>query len=164
MIMNEKEALEYGAVTQFCRLYADEELGQIEFCSLLNPPKPDALCKKDGEDLFIEVGHFYGTDSDAKKRLGRTGQSYPTEEDQQESRMMPFEYRVLTRLNNLLKSKSAKTYEGSPVWLLIRNGFPVLDKSGFLEYSDNIVVPENHSFEEIWLLCCPSIGGLIKLY
>ena len=68
MIVNEKEALEHGAVTQFCRFYADEGLGQIEFCSLLNPPKPDALCKKDGEDLFVEVGHFYGTESDAKAR------------------------------------------------------------------------------------------------
>lgn len=162
--MNEKEALEHGAVTQFCRFYADERLGQIEFCSLLNPPKPDTLCKKDGEDLFIEVGHIYGRESDAKKRLGRTGQSAPTEKEQYISRMVPLNYRVLTPLNNLLKSKSAKTYEGSPVWLLIRNGFPVFDKSDFLEHSDNIVVPENHPFEEIWLLCCPSIGGLIKLY
>ncbi len=164
MIVNEKEALERGAVTQFCRLYADERLGQIEFCSLLNPPKSDALCKKDGEDLFIEVGHFYGTESDAKKRLGRTGQSAPTEEEQHISRMMPFKHRVLARLNDLLKSKSAKTYEVSPVWLLVRNGFPALDKSDFLRDLDNIVVPENHSFEEIWLLCCPYIGGLIKLY
>ena len=164
MIVNEKEALEHGAVTQFCHFYADEGLGQIEFCSLLSPPKSDALCKKDGKDLFIEVGHFYGTESDAKKRLGRTGESAPTEEEQHESRMMSFEQRVLPRLNNLLKSKSAKIYEGNPVWLLVRNLHPALDKSDFRRDLDNIVVPENHSFEEIWLLCCPYTGGLIKLY
>lgn len=162
---NEKHGLETGALNQFSDALAvlwGE--GRFTFHELRNPPEPDGFCSLDGQPLHVEVGHFYGTQSDAKQLLGRKGKSAPTSEEQLLSSLVPLDARLLTPLNRLLADKATKTYQSSRVWLLIRSAFPLWSQDDFKEYQADIAIPTAHPFEQIWLLCGPrSSFGLLRL-
>jgi hypothetical protein len=154
--MDEKHGLEQGAVTQLAAVLAKREpsLG-FQFVESLAPPMPDTRCKAEGRDLFVEVTHFYGTDADARYVLGRYGKAAPTEKERLESSCIPLRHRYLIPLNERLRDKAEKTYPVSPVWLLIRNGLALWQEEAFRKHAEEIVVPENHPFERILLLCGP---------
>lgn len=150
----EKQGLETGALTQFSEALASKiGTGRFAFKELRDPPEPDSLCSLDGKPLYVEVGHIYGTLSDVKKSLGRTGKSAASEEQKLLSRLTALDARLITPLNSLLESKATKTYSSSRVWLLIRSAFPMWSLEDFKAYQANIIVPEVHPFEQIWLLC-----------
>ncbi|MBU8920937.1 MAG: hypothetical protein KOO63_03655 [Bacteroidales bacterium] len=163
--MAEKEELERWAVLEFAKLFtAKANRGALQFVELLKPPSPDALCHLDKSDLFVEVAHVYGTETDAKMALGREGKSAPDPRVHNANAMISFDQRVIGPLNILLKKKAGKTYDKSPVWLLVRSGFLLMDFDDFSLYQDSIAVPKNHPFEEIWLLCGKtSDSGAIQL-
>jgi hypothetical protein len=163
--MGEKKDLERAAVVEFSKLFtANANRGTLELIELLDPPAPDTRCRFAQKDLFIEVAHVYGTEADAKKRLGREKVSAGNRPLSIGDAAVPFDIRVIQRLNHLLQKKSAKMYSGSPIWLLVRSAFPLMDLEDFMSYSDSIVVPANHPFAEIWLLCGSSAkDGAIKL-
>lgn len=63
-MVSEKHALEIGAVTEFSEALVSEiGAGRFVFDRLLNPPMPDALCSFDGQPLYVEIAHLYGTKS-----------------------------------------------------------------------------------------------------
>lgn len=161
----EKQNLERGAITEFTEALASLiQPRSLVFHELRNPPEPDGFCSLDGKPLHIEVGHLYGTESDAKRLLGRNGKSAPTEKQVLQSALIPLDRRLLAPLNHLLAVKATKTYETDCVWLLIRSAFPLWNVSDFTEYKADIAIPSEHPFEQIWLLCGPqSSFGVLRL-
>jgi len=154
--INERQGLELGAVTQLAAILSEREpLLNFKFEELLEPPMPDVRCSANGEDIFVEVTHSYGTDADARLALGRTGKAAPTDRERIESSCIPLQYRFLTPLNERLKAKAKKIYFATPVWLLIRNALPIWNETEFRELSCHITVPEKHPFQRIILLCGP---------
>jgi len=162
---SEKHGLEAGALNEFSDALAilwGE--ARFEFHELRDPPEPDGLCSLGGQSLHVEVGHFYGTQSDAKQLLGRTGKSASTLEEQLHSCLVPLDARLLTPLNRLLADKATKTYQTSRVWLLIRSALPLWNLSDFEEHQAHIAIPPEHPFEQIWLLCGPRASfGVLRL-
>lgn len=162
---SEKHGLETGALNQFSdaltTLWGEP---RFAFHELREPPEPDGYCSIDGQFLHVEVGHFYGTQSDTKQLLGRTGKSAPTQEEQLLSCLVPLDARLLIPLNRLLADKATKTYQTSRVWLLIRSAFPLWNLNDFEEHQANIAIPSEHPFEQIWLLCGPRASfGVLRL-
>lgn len=161
----EKDRLETGAISQFVEAFCSKsEKDTLQFVELRKPPEPDGYCLLEGQPLYIEVGHSYGTQSDVKRLLGRTGKSAPTEDQELWARMTPLDRRLLMPLNTLLAKKARKTYSASRVWLLIRSASPLWDRYDFEQHLNSIVVPESHPFEQIWLLCGQrSLDGTIRI-
>lgn len=162
---SEKIDLEAAALNQFSESLA-VLWGEARFAfhELRDPPEPDGLCSFDGLPLHVEVGHFYGTPTDAKHLLGRTGKSAPTPEEKLLSSLIPLDTRLLFPLNRLLTDKSTKTYQTSRVWLLIRSAFPIWSLNDFEEHQAHIFIPSEHPFEQIWLLCGPRASfGVLRL-
>lgn len=171
---SEKHGLEIGALNQFAdALVPVLGEGRFTFDRLLKPPEPDALCSFDSQPLHVEVAHVYGTQSDAKKLLGRTGKSAPTQAQQMLSARVSLDgclgtdgrlLRLLTPLNDLLSDKATKKYQTSRVWLLVRSASPLWNRVDFVENQACIAVPTEHPFEKIWLLCGPRAScGLLQL-
>ncbi len=162
---SEKHGLETGALNQFSdaltALMGERRFAVHELC---NPPKPDGLCSLDGQPLHVEVGHCYGTQSDAKRLLGRKGKSAAKPQEQMLSSVVPLDARLLRPLNRLLANKATKTYQATRVWLLIRSAFPLWSVDDFKEHQADIAIPPAHPFEQIWLLCGPrSSFGVLHL-
>jgi hypothetical protein len=109
---SEKHDLEIEALIQFTdALAALWGAPRFAFHELRSPPEPDGWCTFDGEPLHVEVGHFYGTPSDAKDLLGRIGKSAATPEERRLAELVPVDVRLLTPLNRLLADKATKTYQ-----------------------------------------------------
>jgi hypothetical protein len=122
----ERHGLEQGAVTQLVSVLLEREPSlHFEFIELLDPPMPDAKCKANAADVFVEVTHIYGTDTDARYILGRQGKAAPTKREKLNSSRTPLRQRYLVPLNERISIKAAKTYPVSPAWLLIRNSLPL---------------------------------------
>jgi len=162
---SEKNGLEVAALNQFSEALAlvlGE--GRFSFHKLLSTPEPDGLCSFDGQQLHVEVAHVYGTESDAKQLLGRTGKSAATPEQQTLSNMVPLDARLLKPLNRLLADKATKKYQTERVWLLIRSAFPLWRLDDFKKHQASIEIPPAHPFEQIWLLCGPcTFFGVLRL-
>lgn len=162
---SEKQKLEIDALNQFSEALA-ALLGEDRFVfhELRDPPQPDGYCSFDGQPLHVEVGHVYGTRSDAKRLLGRTGKSAATPAEMMNARMVPLDARLLRPLNNLLADKATKTYQASQVWLLIRSAFPLWTIDNFKEHQAAIRIPRLHHFGQIWLLCGLGVNcGVLRL-
>lgn len=150
----EHKRLEQGAVEQLASVLAQHEPTiQFQFIESLSPPKPDTRCTAEGRDVYVEVTHIYGTKADAKFMLDRKGKDSPTWDEQIGAACIPIHSRLLLPLNELLDSKAKKIYPVSPVWLLIRNALPLWQEDEFRDHLDEIVIPKNHTFQRILLLC-----------
>ena len=162
---SEKHGLETGALNQFSEVFSLEHgNGRFVFHELRNPPEPDGLCALDGHTLYVEVGHIYGEESDAKRLLGRTGRAAATQEQRISASTMPLDGRLVVPLNSLLANKATKTYQASRVWLLIRSASPLWSREDFKEHQSSIAIPLEHPFEQIWLLCGPRASfGMLRL-
>ena len=162
---DEKGALERAAVEQFAEIFsALVGRGHLRFHALLPPPQPDAHCFLSDADIYIEVAHIYGTDADARRILGRTGYAEPSHEEQLHSSLVPLNHRVISQLNMVLAQKSKKTYTSSPIWLVVRNAFPLWKDTDFQRHRNQIQVPASCPFSEIWLVCGPRVDfGLMRL-
>jgi hypothetical protein len=163
--IDERHGLEQSAVTQLVSVLSEREPSlHFKFIELLDPPMPDARCKANAADVFVEVTHIYGTDVDARYMLGRQGKAEPTKRERLESSRIPLRYRYLAPLNERLSIKASKTYPISPVWLLIRNSLPLWTETDFREHASDIVVPATHPFQRILFLCGPRDWfGMIEL-
>jgi hypothetical protein len=60
--------------------------------------------------------------------------------------------RLLTALNRILLNKSFKRYKTKRVWLVIRNTHPARGEKQILALQQNISVPSDHPFEQIWIV------------
>jgi hypothetical protein len=161
----EKESLEINALTNFSESLGKEiGFGRFSFKELRKPPEPDSLCLLDGSPLYVEVCHIYGTESDTKRLLGRTGKSAASKGQRMRSALTPLVERILDPLNTTLVNKSTKNYSSSPVWLLIRSAFPLWNTEDFKSHKKRILVPASHPFEQIWMLCgAHRSAGVLRL-
>jgi len=168
--MAEDDALVFKALQHFVAMYNRSHRSQLHFVERLQPgqqqpPEPDALCLLDGKQLGVEVAHLYGTGQDAERITGavQKRRNPLTEEERMDNRLKAFRERVLAELNTkVLGKKAKKRYRRSPVWLLVRNRFPLCNRQYFEQHMDEIIVPEDHPFEHIWLLG-EHDGGLLQL-
>ena len=157
--------MEFGAIQQFQEVINSLNIGyDFHFVEPRNPPEPDYFCTLNGTELFVEIAHLYGTETDAKRLLGRKGKSEPSKLQVTQSTLIPLNTRLIAPLNLRLKEKALKKYNASRVWLVIRSAFPLWEKEDFEQHISEIIVPTSHPFEEIWLLCGPRARfGAIKL-
>ncbi|BBO73445.1 hypothetical protein DSCW_08620 [Desulfosarcina widdelii] len=164
--MTQKENLEYYAIINFIREYNQTHKKQFAFGALHRPPMPDAFCKLHKRKIGIEVVHSYGTDEEAAIRLGNRESSHYSKEIHLKRRMTPVDIRALGSLNRRLGKKAEKQYSFSPVWLLIRNGFSLWGLSDYKKNKSRIYVPENHPFNQIWILCdgnSVGVSGILRI-
>lgn len=61
-------------------------------------------------------------------------------------------------------SESTQAYPWS-TWLVIRNAYPLWEKPDFEMYPEALTIPQEHPFEQIWLLC-DQVGrsGMLRLF
>ena len=164
--MSQKENLEYHAVLNFIREYNRSHKRQFAFDALHEPPMPDSVCRLNGKEIGIEVVHSYGSGIEAAVRLGNREASYFPKKEHRKRRITPVNIRALNSLNERLFEKSKKKYFFSPVWLLIRNAFALWGLKEYRKYKNDIYIPDNHPFKQIWLLCDENsvgLNGILKL-
>lgn len=164
--MKQKESLEYHAVINFIQEYNRTHKRQFIFHHLCKPPMSDALCELNGKRIGIEVVHSYGSGIEAAIRLGNCRSSDFPRKKHCERRITPIDVRSLNSLDERLFEKSKKNYTFSPVWLLVRNAFLLWGKNDYKRHKKDIPIPDNHPFNQIWLLCDEnSVGsqGIIRL-
>ena len=164
--MSEKRELERWAVMEFARLFSSRaDRGALRLEELLDPPSPDTRCVLGDTEVFIEVAHVYGTETDAKMVLGRDGKSAPNPTVHSAEALIHLGSRVIGPLNAILARKARKKYDKSPVWLLVRSASPIMELEDFSSwYRKQIIVPEGHPYDEIWLLCGKSAkDGAVRL-
>ena len=162
--LDERRQLEVWAVIYFIRELRRRYRRWLRLRDFASPPDPDFYCLLNGERIGIEVAHLYGSQRDARMRLGRERVEEQTKEQRLAHSRVPLNVRVLTDLNRIIADKAEKSY-GGKTWLLIRNAFPPWTRDDFEQYISEILIPEDHSFSEIWLLC-DSYGssGILRLF
>ena len=167
--MAKDDVLVRDALGYFVTEYNQTHGGHLRFVKRLQPgpppPEPDALCLLNEKELGVEVAHLYGTGQDAERITGaeQKRKNPLTAEELMQVGIKPFQERVLAELNTkVLGKKAKKSYRRSPVWLLVRNCFPLWYRQDFEQHMDEIIVPESHPFQHIWLLS-EHDGGLLQL-
>ncbi len=128
------------------------------------PPEPDFIIRLDGCEVGVEVAHLYGSERDARLVLGRNRPEESTFQARVEHAMVPLNVRVPVELNRILSQKATKAYPRS-TWLVIRNAYPLWERADFEMYPEALVIPRQHPFEEIWLLCDrQGTSGMLRLF
>ncbi|WP_404415932.1 hypothetical protein [Marinospirillum sp.] len=160
----EKIRLEHEAARLFMRLYESCYQVPIRHIWHNEPTKPDVSCYLNKEKLDLEIAHLYGSEVEAMLVLGRNlGEA--TLRYLNELAATPPHERLLTALNRLLANKAEKNYHSEKVWLVIRNANPLWRKENFVQRMDAIHLPENHPFEEVWVVADFSgESGLVRIY
>ena len=163
--LDEKKQLEFYAVLYFIRDQRKNHKRWLIFKDFSEPPNPDTYCLLDGEQVGIEVTHLCGDNHDAKKVLGKVANGKSLEIVSGTPAPPPaMNHRLATELNRILEYKAKHQY-GDKTWLVIRNTYPLWMKDDFETYRGDIIVPRQHAFEEIWLVCDPvGASGTLRLY
>lgn len=151
--MKQKENLEYYAVINFVSEYNRIHKRHLHFVRQCKPPKPDAICLHIKKEIGIEVAHTYGSGEEAAIRLGNRNSVDFLDILHQKRRITPVDIRALNSLNTILTKKATRTYDVSPTWLLIRNGFPLWSLLDYRKCKSEVFVPKETPFRQIWLLC-----------
>ena len=163
--LDDKKQLEFYAVLYFIRDQRKNHHRWLIFKEFSEPPNPDTYCLLNGEQVGIEVTHLCGNNHDAKNVLGKKNNGEGPEECVNDS-VPPasMNHRLSTELNRILEYKAKHQY-GDKTWLVIRNTYPLWMKGDFETYRGDIIVPQDHGFEEIWLVCDPvGASGTMRLF
>lgn len=160
------EQLEYYSVAYFRRELIKHDGRKVKFIRFGVPPEPDCICEIDKESIGIEVTIVYGDEWNARKIYDCQREYEKTNKSEIEHIISnPLNYLIIGDLNNSLIKKSKKTYSFLNNFLIIRNGHPCYFKSNFIKHKDEIELPTEHPFKEIWLICDRNgSSGLIKLF
>lgn len=162
--LDEKKQLEIYAVKYFLEALDNAHNRKLIFLNLADPPDPDVYCLLGDDKIGIEVAHLFGGERDARRLLGRGRPDENTKEQRIAHALVPLNGRVISNLNSILEEKAQKRY-GSKTWLIIRNAHPLWNREDFDRYKSDILIPQNHSFEEIWLLCDrDGSSGILRLF
>jgi len=161
---SEKIRLEVYAVIYFLRYLRKNSQSKVRLKKIASPPYPDVICEIDGQEIGMEVAHLYGSQRDARQIFGRSKPIEKTMKHRVKHSIVPLNFRIPNDLNEILDSKAKKIYPGK-TWLLIRTAYPLWDFNDFQFYMDEVIIPESHHFENIWLLCDQKgLSGAINLY
>lgn len=132
---------------------------QLSFLSNNRPSKPDVSCLLDGKKVDIEIAHLYGTQQEAMAILGKHLSEHTKDELARLQENSTAEHRLITALNRILEQKSHKRYNSQHVWLVIRNVHPKWNTTKIRAASDSIVLPQEHPFEQIWIIGDPQANS-----
>lgn len=159
----EKIELEHQAAKLFMRHYEQLTGQHIRHIWHNEPHKPDVSCRLNGDRLDLEIAHLYGSEEEAMLILGRQ-LTDPTREALLEQQQVSSDARLLNALNRILRQKAQKRYDSGRVWLVIRNAHPAWSQQQILALQHHIDVPEEHPFEQIWIVAdWQGLSGIIKL-
>jgi hypothetical protein len=147
----EKIELEHDAAKLFMRWYEKQFHEHIRHIWHNQPAKPDVSCYLNGNRLDLEIAHLYGSEQEAMHLLGRSLDLKTKNELQALAKKEPDD-RLLSSLNRILASKALKHYRTERVWLVIRNAHPAWTVREIVALQHLIEVPENHPFEQIWIV------------
>jgi hypothetical protein len=164
-MLDEKKQLEFYAVLYFIRDQRKHHHRWLTFKEFSDPPNPDTYCLLNGEQVGIEVTHLCGNNYDAKKVLGKRNNGGDLEESgRNEVPPASMNHRLPNELNRILEYKAKHQY-GDKTWLVIRNTYPLWMKDDFELNRGDIIVPRDHAFDEIWLVCDPvGASGTLRLF
>ena len=161
----EKIELEHEAARLFMRWYEKNTGTKIRHIWHNQPPKPDVSCYLEGYRLDLEIAHLYGSEQEAMQILGRSLSERTLKELRALALFSNPHERLLQALNRILASKSQKSYKTARVWLVIRNANPVWDKHEIATLQHHIDVPNEHPFEQIWMVGdMQGESGIVQLY
>ena len=158
----EKLQLEHDAAKLFLRCYEQRFGIPMRHIWHNQPSKPDISCYQGEQQLDIEVAHLYASETEAMAVLGRE-LSISMQRALADMAQAPNEQRLHFALTRLLKQKATKQYHSERTWLLIRNASVLWHKVDFENVLQGMVIPTEHSFEQIWLLCDFYHGEILRL-
>ncbi len=162
---SEKITLEHQAARLFMRWYERETGVQIRHIWHNLPRKPDVSCLLDGARLDLEIAHLYGSEQEAMQLLGRELSEKTDQELKTLDQVENPHDRLLHALNRILANKALKQYHSQRVWLVIRNVHPAWTAQEIASLQHQIHVPEQHPFEEIWVVGdMRGESGIVRLY
>lgn len=162
---SEKQTLEYQASLRFATAYSDRFETSVSFLRHNLPAKPDVSCEIDGRLQDLEIAHLYGSEAEAQIILGRELTPSTCAELQALQNTQNTHARLVTALNRILQSKADKHYDSANVWLVIQNAHPAWGEATIRANLEQVSVPENHPFRQIWLVSdLTSKPGLVLLY
>ncbi len=160
----EKVQLEHDAAKIFMRCYEAKFQVPIRHIWHNLPRKPDVSCYLQDRRLDMEIAHLYGSEQEAMKILGRELDEH-TRNELLALEQTPADGRLLTALNRILVNKGGKSYRTERVWLVIRNAHPAWTSAAIAELQDLINVPNEHVFEQIWIVGdMRGETGILQLY
>ncbi len=143
--------LELDALTYFLAAYQRQFGGRPTLVDMPKPPEPDFIIRLGDREIGVEVAHLYGSERDARLLFGRSQPEESTVQARVEHAKVPLNVRVPNEMNRILSQKANKTYPRS-TWLVIRNVYPLWERTDFEMYPETLAIPHGHSFEQIWLL------------
>jgi len=164
--MKQRDDIELHTINTFITQYNNIHGPILAYIRPCTPPMPDMLCKLNETDLGVEIVQTYGADEEAAMRLGNRQSTDYSETVHLARATTPLDLRALNSLNKVLRVKSTKQYSFAPTWLVIRNAFFLWTRADYEEHMNNIIIPQVHPFDQIWLLFDEnSLGkpGIIKL-
>ena len=160
----EKIALEHEAARLFMRLYEKRFGISMRHIWHNEPARPDVSCYYDEQKLDLEIAHLYGSEVEAMHILGRS-LTDNTHKELLSLLRTPPQHRLLTALNRLICNKAEKTYNTERVWLVIRNANPLWTRRDILNHYQQLHMPAQHPFEQIWLIGdMHGNSGILALY
>ncbi|MFT2110801.1 hypothetical protein [Marinomonas sp. 2405UD68-3] len=160
----EKIRLEHEAAKLFMRCYEHDTGKEIRHIWHNRPMRPDVSCEFEGARLDLEIAHLYGSEAEAMMILGRelteiTRAALTALED------ISVDDRLLSALNRILQNKAQKHYQSERVWLILRNAHPAWTADQIVALQHLIEVPEDHPFDQIWIVGDMSAAsGIVRLY
>lgn len=162
--IQEKIHLEHEAAKLFMRLYEKQFAVPMRHIWHNLPRKPDVSCYLNGTQLDLQIAHIYGSEPEAKLILGRAAEDRILAALHQLSEL-PINNRLIASLNAVLTTKSQKKYHSQKVWLVLRNMNSLWQQKNFEKHRHQIVLPDKHPFEQIWLICdAKGDSGVIRLF
>ncbi len=162
--LNENRRRELEAATYFITTYHRLFGVQLTLVDMPRPPEPDFIIQVGSREIGVEVAHLYGSERDARLRSGLSQPEESTLKARVQHAMVPLNVRVPQELNRILSQKATKAYPRN-TWLVIRNMYPLWERTDFEEYPEALAVPRAHPFEQIWLLCDEhGTSGMLQLF
>lgn len=147
----EKIKLEHDAARLFMRLYEHNFGIKMRHIWHNEPARPDVSCYYDEQKLDLEIAHLYGSEAEAMLLLGRS-LSDNTLKELRALLSVPAEQRMLMALNRIVCNKAEKRYDTERVWLVIRNANPLWRRDEIQQYRQQLLIPVQHPFEQIWVI------------
>lgn len=162
--IQEKIHLEHEAAKLFMRLYEKQFGTPMRHIWHNLPRKPDVSCYLNGSRLDLEIAHIYGSEAEAKMILSREVDDKMVGVFHQ-LHLLPVTDRLMAALNAVLASKAQKNYHSHRVWLVLRNMNSLWQQTDFEKNRHQILLPEAHPFDQIWLIGdAKGHSGILQLF
>ena len=118
--------------------------------------EPDMLYMLDGGMLGIEVGTAYYSNSDAKQEwtLAAGERAFPSVgyEMREKGPIYNPDELICQRTQEIIFDKCKNKYSTNNTWLCIQQRAPLNDSDSMTRCSENLLIPQKHFFQSIYLI------------